>query len=106
MFCVARESDSIAAQAQPQSAATNSLAKIAAETVEPKSTIWQSGIGEGFLPTAQDFSVEAGVAPGIATFGSRQSPDFALLVLPLGPVLGGVKGEGHWCRGNFEGRRE
>src|SRR5258708_9470327 len=100
MFCVARESDSIAAQAQPQSAATNSLAKIAAETVEPKSTIWQSGIGEGFLPTAQDFSVEAGFAPGISTFGSRQSPHFALLSLSSGHMLGGVEGGGQLYMGH------
>jgi len=106
MFSVARERDSIAGQAPPQSAVTNSPVKVESERVEQKSTIWQSGIGEGFLPTAQDFSIEAGFAPGIATFGSRQSHDLALLSLAYGHMLGGVKGEGHWYRGNFEGRLE
>lgn len=74
--------------------------------VQPKSTIWQSRIGEGFLPTAQDFGVEAGIAPGIATFGSTQAHDMALLSLVYGHMLGRVKGEGHWYRGNIEGRLE
>jgi hypothetical protein len=106
IFSVAGARSSIAAQAPPQTATTNSLAKIAAETVEPKPTIWQNGIGEGFLPCVQDFSIEAGIAPGMATFGSRQAHDLALLGLSYGHMLGHVMGEGHWYRGNFEGRLE
>lgn len=94
------------ARAPSQSVATNSMQKVDAEAIEPRSSIWKSGIGEGFLPSAQDFSVEAGFASGIAILGSRQSHDFALLSLAYGHMLGGVKGEGHWYRGNFEGRLE
>jgi hypothetical protein len=72
----------------------------------PKPTIWQSGVGEGFLSTAQTFSVEAGVAPGMATFGSREAHDLALLSLSYGHMLGRVKGEAHWYRGNVELRGE
>ncbi len=98
--------DSIGAEAQSQSAATNATAERGPELVEPKSTIWQSGIGEGFLPTARTFSLEAGLALGMATFGSEQAHDLALLSLAYGRMLGHVKGEGHWYRGNFEARLE
>jgi hypothetical protein len=106
IFFVTRARDSIAAQALTQSAATNLLGKIETETVAPKSTIWQNGIGQGFLLSVQDLSVEAGIAPGMATFGSRQAHDLALLSLSYGHMLGHVVGEGHWYRGNFEGRLE
>src|SRR5215475_10147754 len=88
MLSMAGGSDSTAAQGQPQSAATNSLAKIDSEAINPKSTIWLSGIGEGFRRTAHDFSVEAGFASGIVMLGSRQSHDFALLSLAYGHMLG------------------
>ena len=35
-----------------------------------------------------------------------QAHDLALLSLAYGHMLGGVQGEGHWYRGNFEGRLE
>ena len=98
--------DSIAAEAQSRLAATNSVTEPAPELALSKSTLWENGLGEGFLPTAQTFSVEAGWAPGIAAFGSVQAHDFALLSLSYGHMLGRVKGEGHWYRGNFEGRLE
>jgi len=98
--------DSIGAESQSQPARTNSTAELQPESVQPKSTIWQSGVGQGFLPTAQTFGLEAGVAPGIATFGSQQAHDLALLSLSYSHMLGHVKGEGHWYRGNFEGRLE
>jgi hypothetical protein len=96
--------DSISAEAQSQSTATNSIP--GPELVPPKSTIWQNGIGEGFRSTAQTFSVEAGVAPGMAIFGSQQAHDLALLSLTYGHMLWGVQGQGHWYRGNIEGRLE
>jgi len=96
----------VAAKAQSQSATTNSMARLESASDLPKSTIWQSGVGQGFQPTAQTFSVEPGMALGIATFGSREAHDLALLSLSYGHMLGGVKGEGHWYRGNFELRGE
>jgi len=101
-----RAMDSIAAEALSQSAATNSVNQPGPDSIQPKSTIWQNGVGEGFLPTVQTFSVEAGVALGVTIFGGREDHDIALLSLAYGHMLGQVKGEGHWYRGNFEGRLE
>ena len=94
------------AEPQSQSAATNSMAKSGLEPDLAKSSIWQGDVGDGFRASTQNFDVEAGVAPGIAVFGSPQTHDLALLSLSYGHMLGHVLGEGHWYRGNFEGRLE
>jgi hypothetical protein len=89
---------------QPSLATTNSV--VLPELIAPRSTIWEDGVGNGFLPSAQNFTVEAGVASGIACFGGQQAHDLALLSASYGHMLGGVKGRDHWYRGNFEGRLE
>ena len=94
------------AEAQSQSAATNSIAQPAPGLDLAESSIWQGEVGAGFLPSARNFAVEAGVAPGMTVFGSPQAHDLALLSLSYGHMLGQVQGEGHWYRGNFEGRLE
>jgi len=104
--CLACGWHSIALTDEAQLTGTNSIAEVGPEEVQPKSTIWESDIGEGFRPTAQDFSVEGGIAPGIATFGSTQAHNLALLSLSYGHVLSNVQGQGHWYRGNLEGRLE
>jgi len=76
----------------PLAAMANSVA--VPELSAPKSTIWQDGIGNGFLASAQSVTLEAGVAPGLATFGSRQAHDLALLSASYGHMLGGVIGGG------------
>ena len=96
----------IGAEARSQSASTNSMANPGPEFAPAKSSIWQGDVGEGFLPSAQNFDVEVGVAPGMAVFGSVQAHDLALLSLSYGHMLGHVLGEGHWYGGNFEGRLE
>lgn len=96
----------INAEGQSQPAATNAMANPAPELGLARSPIWQGEIGAGFLPSARNFAVEAGVAPGMAVFGSPQAHDLALLSLSYGHMLGHMKGEGHWYRGNFEGRLE
>jgi len=109
VFCAllgAVSKNSSGAEVQWQPATTNASGELPPELTQPKSTIWQAGVGEGFLPTAQTFAVELGVAPGIAAFGSVQAHDFALMSLSYGHMLGYLKGEGHWYRGNFEGRVE
>lgn len=85
-------------------ATTNSAA--VPELRAPSSAIWQDGMGRGFLSSAQSVTLEAGVAPGMATFGSRQAHDLALLSASYGHMLGGVIGGDHWYRGNVEGRLE
>jgi hypothetical protein len=91
---------------QPQSGTTNSAAKPAPEFDLQGSTIWQNGVGQGFRPAVETISVEAGVAPGVATFGGREAHDLALCNLAYGHMWGHIKGEGHWYRGNFEARLE
>src|SRR5260370_37235625 len=89
---------------QPLPAMTNSVA--VPELRAPKSTIWQDGIGNGFLSSAKSVTVEAGVALGMSKLGSHQAHDLALTSLSYGHVLGPVLGAGHWYRGNFEFRAE
>jgi len=67
---------------------------------------WENGIGEGFRADAQSISLSAGALYGVATFGSRQAHDLALVSLTYGHMLGHVVGEGHWYRGNPEFRLE
>ena len=92
--------------AEPQWTATNSMTEVGTQLERPKSGIWQNGAGEGFQPSVQDFSVEPGIALGIAAFGSQQAHNLGLLSLSYGHMLGQVKGEGHWYRGNIEWRLE
>jgi lipid A 3-O-deacylase len=94
------------AEVLSQPPATNSNAQPAIKFQAPVANIWQDGVGEGFRSTVQTFSAEVGVDLGIATFGSRQSHDLALISLSYGHMLGRVRGEGHWYRGNLEFRAE
>ena len=90
---------------QPASASgTNSTTF--SELGSPKPAIWQDGIGNGFVSSAQNITLEAGPYIGVATFGGRQAHDLGLLSLAYGHMLGGVVGRDHWYRGNFEGRLE
>jgi lipid A 3-O-deacylase len=68
--------------------------------------IWQGEVGEGFRSSIQTFSLETGAAVGFAALGGRQSHDLALLSLSYGHMWGGVTGEDHWYRGNWEVRGE
>jgi len=89
---------------QPPTANSNAGPALNLQASPP--TIWQDGVGEGFRSTVRTFSSELGLGLGIATFGSRQAHDFALASLSYGHMLGPVRGEGHWYRGNFERRLE
>jgi hypothetical protein len=89
---------------QPPTTPTNSVAM--AELNPRRSTIGEDGVGSGFLRSAQNFTVEAGAAAGMASFGSHQAHDLALLSASYGLMLGGVVGKDHWYRGNIEGRIE
>lgn len=68
--------------------------------------IWQNDVGQGFRSTVHTFGVEAGAMAGITAFGSRQAHDLALMDLSYGHMLTATLGEGHWYRGNVEGRLE
>ncbi|MGH7971922.1 MAG: acyloxyacyl hydrolase [Limisphaerales bacterium] len=89
---------------QPPPSVTNTVA--VTDLSAPKSTIWQDGVGNGFLRSAQNLTIEAGAAAGMAKLGSHQAHDLGLLSVAYGHMLGGVMGRDHWYRGNFEGRME
>jgi len=93
-------------RAEAQSQSMNSMVTPEPSLNPSQSSLWQDSVGGGFLPSTRNFAVEAGVAPGMAAFGSPQAHDLALLSLSYGQMLGRVKGKGHWYGGNFEGRLE
>lgn len=84
---------------------TNSAAALP-QLSPAKPTIWQDGVGNGFVASAQNVAVEAGASRGITIFGSKQAHDLGLLSVSYGHMLGRVIGGDHWYRGNFEGRLE
>jgi len=94
------------AHAQESDVATNALSTPGL-TLEPASqTMWEHGVGEGFRPDAQSFTVSAGANYGIALFGGHEQHHLALIGLTYGHMLGHTRGEDHWYRGNFEFRLE
>ena len=71
-----------------------------------ESNIWQNGVGNGFNSGVQSLSLGVSVGYGAKIFGSRQSHDLALGDFSYGLMLGQVKGDGHWYKGNWELRAE
>lgn len=64
--------------------------------------IWEHGVGEGFRSSVQTFGFGAGAQIGLKILGSREAHDLALGSITYGHMLGDVRGEGHWYRGNLE----
>jgi lipid A 3-O-deacylase len=93
------------AQAQ-EFPSTKEMSQITVPGSEVSRSVWESGVGQGFLSTAQSISVSAGANYGIAAFGSREAHDLALVNLTYGHMLSGVCGRGHWYQGNPEFRLE
>jgi len=94
------------AEAQSQTPMTNSTLDTVLALKPANHEIWQNGIGEGFKPGVQSVSFSTGAGYGLKIFGSRQHHDLALTSLAYGYMLGPVKGEGRWYRGNWEFRGE
>jgi lipid A 3-O-deacylase len=92
--------------AQLNPALTNSTASPRVTFELAETSIWQNGVGNGFGPTTQSLGLSAGATRGLDVFGSRQAHDLALVCLSYGHMLGPVRGEGHWYRGNLELRVE
>ncbi len=92
------------AQIRPDYGLTNSNSQDLFQ--KERAGIWEKGIGEGFLSTAQSVSLSAGATYGFAGFGSVEAHDLALISLTYGHMLSHVLGEGHWYRGNPEFRIE
>src|SRR5208282_4904834 len=68
--------------------------------------IWQGQVGEGFRSSVQTVSLEVGAAAGFQAFGGEQNHNLALASFSYGHMLGGVVGDDHWYRGNWEIRGE
>jgi opacity protein-like surface antigen len=65
-----------------------------------------NGLGGGFLSGAQTVSFELGAVGGVKILGSTQGHNLALASLAYGRMLGPVRGEDSWYRGNWELRLE
>jgi lipid A 3-O-deacylase len=85
---------------------TNSTANALATVELEQGGIWEKGVGEGFRSSAQSLDLTAGATRGVEVLGSRQAHDLALASLSYGHMLGKVRGEDHWYRGNAEFRVE
>lgn len=91
--------DPPAAAASPESAATET---ISLKLEDHPVSIWEHGVGEGFRRGLMEVGLEFGGSVGHQAFGSQEAHDFALVKLQLGRMIGGLRGEGHWYRGNWE----
>lgn len=69
-------------------------------------SIWENGIGEGFLSSVQTISLGAGGSYGVEILGGSQSHHLALASLTYGHFLGHLAGRDHWYQGNVELRVE
>ena len=95
-----------AAEPQPDPSLTNSFSAPTQVVKEPTPGVWVNGVGNGFSPTTESVSVSVGASAGFAAFGGSQNHDLALASISYGHMLGPVRGEDHWYRGNWELRGE
>jgi len=65
-------------------------------------SIWQAGIGEGFVAGAMSFEAKLSRGFGVSALGSLVAHDFWLSHAQLGYVPFDVWGEGRWYGGNLE----
>ncbi len=68
--------------------------------------VWEHGVGEGFRPTAQSIGIGAGANRGFIMLGGKEAHHLYMANLSYSHMLGPIRGEGHWCRGNWELRTE
>jgi len=74
--------------------------------ISSETSIWEAGVGEGFRRGTHTLGISTGAGFGVAVFGGRLEHDLALMSVDYGCMIGGVKGESHWYRGNWEIRGE
>jgi opacity protein-like surface antigen len=91
-------------QIGPAEGGSNGATALRLERTPPG--IWQNGVGEGFRSTTESVGVSAGALYGLEIFGGTQAHDLAFVNFSYGHMLGPVRGEGHWYRGNWELRGE
>ena len=73
----------------------------AADTAPLKTDIWSSGVGEGFRDGTGVLGINLGGTYDLR-LGSEEQHNFALISVSYGQMIGNVKGEGKWYRGNWE----
>lgn len=94
-------------EACSQTSLTNPVNSMSQTLESSKTNIWQNGIGQGFKPWTKSISFNTGAGVGFVSFlGGEQHHDLAFASLAYGCMLGSVKGQGHWYRGNWELRGE
>lgn len=93
-------------QAWSQTSPTDSASDAVLTSKPANTSIWQGDVGEGFRSSVQTVSLEVGAAAGFQAFGGEQNHNLALASLSYGHMLGGVVGNDHWYRGNWEIRGE
>jgi lipid A 3-O-deacylase len=73
-------------------------------TLEPAGnrSIWQAGIGEGFVAGAMSFEAKLSRGFGVSALGSEVAHDLWLVHAQLGYVPFDAWGEGRWYGGNLE----
>jgi hypothetical protein len=70
-------------------------------TTTTKPGIWNSGIGDGFRKGTKVLGVSAGATYDLR-FGNYEPHNFGLISVYYGRMIGDVKGNGKWYRGNWE----
>ena len=72
-----------------------------------KPGIWLSGVGDGFRDGTVVLGSSVGAAYGLRFgFGTEEQHDLTLISISYGQMIGNVKGESKWYRGNWELRAE
>lgn len=72
-------------------------------TLEPRAEgIWQDEVGAGFRSGLWHAGFSLGGSVGVQLFGGSEDHDLVLATLNVGRMIGGVRGEGHWYRGNWD----
>ena len=72
---------------QETSLSTNALSQPQLSLEPAPKSIWEKGVGEGFSPRAQSFTVSAGANYGIAMLGGKEQHHLALISLVYGHML-------------------
>lgn len=65
-------------------------------------SIWQDEVGAGFRRGLWHAGFSLGGSIGMQLFGGSQDHDLVLATMHGGRMISGVRGEGHWYRGNWD----
>ncbi len=106
LACLGTPAMAQTAEAFPATSADDAAPGLDLALKSPSQKLWQNGVGNGFSSSLRSLSLESGASVGFAALGGRLRHDLVLVSLSYGHMLGPVRGEGHWYRGNWEWRGE